>query len=111
MAVTGVLANLAVEDLAEAERWYALLLGGPPDARPMDGLLEWRPVAGGGVQVWREPARAGGSACVLDVDDLDDVAARLAAADVAHEGPQPGGGARLLVLADPDGNRVVLTGD
>jgi catechol 2,3-dioxygenase-like lactoylglutathione lyase family enzyme len=110
VAVTGVLANLGVSDLAQAERWYALVLGGPPAARPMEGLLEWNLVAGGGVQVWREPARAGGSGCVLAVDDLDDVAGRLAAAGVAHDGPQPGGGARLLVLADPDGNRVVLTG-
>lgn len=110
MAVTGVMANLPVSDPEVAGRWYALVLGGPPAARPMDGLLEWRPVAGGGVQVWHEPARAGGSGCVLAVDDLDYLAARLTAAGVAHDGPQPGGGARLLVLADPDGNRVVLTG-
>lgn len=110
MAVTGVLATVTVTDLEEAERWYALVLGAPTAARPMDGLLEWHPVAGGGVQVWREPARAGGSGCVLAVDDLDDLAARLTDGGVAHEGVQLGGGARLLVLADPDGNRVVLTG-
>lgn len=31
-------------------------------------------------------------------------------AGIHHDGPQPGGGARILQLADPDGNRVVLTG-
>lgn len=29
---------------------------------------------------------------------------------IDHEGPQEGGGARVLQLLDPDGNRVVLSG-
>ncbi|MEF9980965.1 MAG: hypothetical protein RR762_06145 [Glutamicibacter sp.] len=40
--------------------------------------------------------------------DLDAQAARLLDAGIGHRGPQPGGGARIVQLQDPDGNRVVL---
>ena len=110
MTVTTVLAQATVTDLDRAERWYATLFGRGPDSHPMDGLLEWRLVDAGGVQVWREPGRSGASTVVLGVADLDAVAATLAAAGIAHDGPVPGGGSRVLVLADPDGNRVVLVG-
>ncbi len=110
MSFTSVLAQSAVADLDTAERWYRVLFDRGPDARPMDGLLEWHLTGTAGVQVWRDADRAGSSTSVLGCDDLDAVAARLGAAGVEHGGPQPGGGARLLPLADPDGNRVVLTG-
>lgn len=54
-----------------------------------------------GVQVWREPDRAGHSSLVLDETALDTATARLAAADIPHNGPQLGGGARILLLTDP----------
>jgi hypothetical protein len=41
---------------------------------------------------------------------LDEAAAHAAGVGIANDGPQPGGGARIVQLADPDGNRVVLTG-
>jgi catechol 2,3-dioxygenase-like lactoylglutathione lyase family enzyme len=110
MTYTSVLAQAAVTDIAVSESWYVTLLAREPDSRPMDGLLEWHVTAGGGVQVWVEPDRAGRSTLLLATDDLDGTAARLAAAGIAHEGPESGGGARLLRLADPDGNRVVLVG-
>lgn len=105
-----VLATCTVTDLERAERWYTTLLDGGPDARPMAGLLEWRLGDGRGIQVWSEPDRAGASGAVLEVDDLDAIAARLAESGLTSESPSPGGGARILQLADPDGNRIVLTG-
>ena len=110
MGYTGVLAQATVTDLDRAERWYATLLGRDPDARPMDGLLEWHLTGSAGVQVWREAGRSGRSTVVLATTDLDAVAGALTAAGVAHDGPQPGGGSRVLRLSDPDGNRVVVTG-
>ena len=110
MAFTRVLAQAAVADVEAAERWYAVLLGSPPDARPMDGLLEWHLTSTGGVQVWQDADRAGRSCVVLGDDDLDALAERLAAAGTRHDGVEPGGGARLLRLVDPDVNLVVVTG-
>ncbi|WCO67261.1 VOC family protein [Iamia majanohamensis] len=111
MAITGVLAQATVTDLDAAEEWYTAFFDRPPDARPMDGLLEWH--LGGdatGVQVWAEPDRAGRSSVVLQVDDLDAHAARLAEAGLTDATPQSATSSRILQVADPDGNRLVLTG-
>lgn len=105
-----VYANCTVTDLDRAEEWYTRLFGRAPDARPMPGLIEWRLGDTFGVQVWSEPDRAGQSSVVLEETELDAAAARAAEAGIGHDGPQPGGGARILQLTDPDGNRVVLTG-
>ena len=110
MTFTHVLAGSLVSDLPAAESWYSTLFERGPDARPMTGLLEWYLPDGSGVQVFHDPGRAGRGSLVLRVDDLDATAARLSRASVPHDGPQPGGGARILVLGDPDGNGVVLTG-
>ncbi|RFU20745.1 VOC family protein [Geodermatophilus marinus] len=110
MTFRGVLAQATVRDLPAAERWYTTLFGRRPDARPMDGLLEWHLTGGSGVQVWVEPPRAGGSTVVLDVDGLDEVAARLRGDGIDHPGPEQATSSRVLRLTDPDGNRVVLTG-
>ena len=106
MTITNALASLAVSDLDRAERWYATLFDRAPDARPMDGLLEWH-LPDGGVQVFLGAGRSG---VTLATDDLDAVVAALTAAGVDHDGPQQATASRLLQLADPDGNRVVLTG-
>lgn len=105
-----VLANCTVTDLDRAETWYTRLLEREPDARPMPGLIEWHLGDAFGVQVWSDSDRAGHSSVVLDETDLDAAAVRLTAAGIGHDGLQPGGGARILQLTDPDGNRVVLTG-
>jgi hypothetical protein len=110
MTYTSVLAQMAVADLAVAEPWYVTLLQREPDARPMEGLLEWHVTSTGGVQLWVEPERAGHGTLLLATDDLSQTSSRLTAAGIAHEPPEPGGGARLLRLADRDGNRVVLVG-
>jgi predicted enzyme related to lactoylglutathione lyase len=110
VAFTRVLAQSTVSDLGAAERWYTALWERGPDERPMPGLLEWHVGPTAGMQVWSEPARAGRSTVVIGCDHLDAVASRLTAGGVEHEGVQPGGGGRVLQVADPDGNRIVLTG-
>lgn len=103
------LAQATVTDLARAEEWYTRLFGRGPDARPMPGLIEWH-FGAFGVQVFEEAPRAGHSSVVLGETDLDAAATRIAGAGLDHGGIQPGGGARILPLEDPDGNRVVLAG-
>lgn len=109
METTHLMGNQAVTDLEAAERWYATLLGHAPDARPMEGLLEWHLADGFGLQVFHDPARAGGAGVVIRVADLDGAAAALAAAGVTHAGVEGATHQRILRLADPDGNLVVLT--
>ncbi len=105
-----ILASCTVADLERAEEWYTRVFDCEPDARPMAGLLEWHLGSDFGVQVWCDPDRAGHSSLVLGETDLDTAAARLSAAGIDHGGPEPGGGARILQLTDPDGNTVVLFG-
>jgi len=76
----------------------------------MPGLIEWHLGDSYGLQVWSESDRAGHSSVVVEETDLDGAAAHATEVGILHDGPQPGGGARILQLADPDGNRVVPTG-
>lgn len=110
MTFRRLFAQSIVSDPEVAERWYSALFDSPPDARPMEGLLEWHLGESFGVQVWRHPERAGRSAMVLDESDLDALAVRLTAAAIEHDGPQPVTASRVLVMSDPDGNQVVVTG-
>ncbi len=110
MTLEKVLAQITVSDLAVAEQWYSVLFERQPDARPMDGLIEWHLGEAFGVQVWTEPDRAGRSSMVLGESDLDSLAARLTEASIDHPGPQQVTASRILPLEDPDGNRVVITG-
>ncbi|GAA1730363.1 VOC family protein [Brachybacterium phenoliresistens] len=105
-----LLAHCTVTDLDRAEDWYTRLLGRGPDARPMPGLLEWHLGEDFGLQVWSEPERAGRSTVVLGETDIDTAASHATDIGIPHEGPQPGGGARILPLTDPDGNRVIVMG-
>ena len=77
----------------------------------MPGLLEWDMGDGFGRQVWTEPDRAGHSTVVIAADDLDAVVGRLTEAGIENEGTQPGGGQRIVIVNDPDGNRLVFAGD
>ena len=107
--ISRVFAHSTVTDLVRAEDWYGRLFGRAPDATPMPGLLEWYLTDAIGVQVWSEPDRGP----LLDGAKGDRprrCPARLVDVAIAIGGPAPGGGARILMLTDPDGNRVVLAG-
>lgn len=110
MTIQNVLAQATVSDLAAAERWYSVLFDRQPDARPMEGLVEWHLGDTFGVQVWAEPERAGRSSIVLGESDLDRLGSRLTDAGVDHPGPQQVTASRILPLEDSDGNRVVFVG-
>lgn len=102
------LAQLKVSSVEEAEDWYRLVFGSPPDSRPMEGLIEWRFGLAHGVQVFRDPSDAGRSTAVIGATDLDAMVAGLDTRGIEHGGIQPGGGGRLVELSDPDGNQIVL---
>ena len=107
----GITATISVGGEKTAADWYTRLLDRAPDARPMAGLVEWRLAETCGIQIWEDPERAGGSTVVIDVDDLDSLTERMDAAGFEHDGPAPGGGRRILPIADPDGNQVVFFGE
>ncbi|MFC4564115.1 VOC family protein [Nocardiopsis mangrovi] len=110
MAIRRLLAQMTVSDLERAVAWYTRLFGRGFDAHPMAGLVEWHLADTFGVQVWAEPGRAGQSCMVLDEPDLDVRVADLERAGIDNDGAQDATSSRILLVTDPDGNRVVFTG-
>lgn len=110
MKPTRILAQMTVTDLTAAVDWYTRLLGREPDTRPMDGLVEWYLADTFGIQVFVEPDRAGHSTIVLDAGDVEPVARELDGLGIGYDGPLDVTRFRILQLADPDGNRVVIAG-
>lgn len=106
-----MLAQCTVADLTRAQDWYEQLFERGPDLRPMDGLIEWHFGRISGLQVWHEPDRAGNSTVVLEIPGIGDELRRLDRLGVARDGIVHTPRFQVVTLYDPDGNRVVLTGD
>jgi catechol 2,3-dioxygenase-like lactoylglutathione lyase family enzyme len=111
MTINRLLAQMTVSDLDRAVSWYTRFFGREPDARPMDGLVEWHLHNAFGIQVWLDPKRAGRSTMVLEESDLNGRVAELDAEGLPYEGPQTVTVSRVVQLDDPDGNRIVMSGD
>ena len=110
MPIERMLAQMTVADLDMAVPWYTALFSGEPDARPMDGLVEWHLHERFGVQLWRDPDLAGTGTMVLADTDLDDRLALLGEAGIENDGIQQATSSRILSVLDLDGNRIVFTG-
>ena len=52
-----IMGQVNCSKLDESTRWFAALFNRPPDARPMDGLVEWHHGAGG-LQLSMQPMLA-----------------------------------------------------
>ena len=51
MQIQGIYAALSTTDMQAAEHFYSLLFDREPDDRPMQGLIQWRNVAGANIQI------------------------------------------------------------
>lgn len=110
MQITHTLPVLFVDDHDTAIAWYTKLFGHTFDRRPMDPDAEWDLGDGRGLQIYHDPARAGGHDVVLGVPDLDDVVKELGSRGIdAEASTTPSGQFRLAVLTDPAGNNVILS--
>jgi predicted enzyme related to lactoylglutathione lyase len=109
--VTTVMSQMIVSDLDRSVAFYSRLFGRAPDQEPMDRLREWHFAGAGAIQVYEEAERAGRSGATLHVADLDAELASLDEASIDHEPIVDATFVRVVQLTDPDGNRVVLTGD
>jgi catechol 2,3-dioxygenase-like lactoylglutathione lyase family enzyme len=110
----GAVLDLAVTDLAQAEEFYAVLLGRTADLRPQENQREWRlhddpEVA---FRITAEPESAGHGKLALGVADLGAERSRLEQTwpDLPASTEKPGVIA-LLRFPDPDGNVVTLWQD
>lgn len=110
MKITTVMAQLIVTDLDRSVTFYSALFGRGPDVNPMEKLQEWHFENAGAIQVYEEPERAGCSGATISVEDLDAAVAELDHAGLEHGPLVEADYVRIVQLADPDRNRIVLTG-
>jgi hypothetical protein len=108
MALKKIYAQLNCSDLSASGPWYEKLLGRPPDARPMDGLLEWHHHEIAGLQLFENTENAGHGTITLIVDGLRSEHARLEKAGLAPGEIEPATSTSLVRLRDLDGNLIVL---
>lgn len=106
-ALITIMGQVNCSDLTESTRWFEALFRRPPDARPMDGLVEWHHGAGG-LQLCKNAADAGHSALTLIVSDVERASSGLKAAGLAVGEIEAGDHASFMRLSDPDENLVVL---
>ena len=107
MSIVNVLAGIPVRDIRNAIAWYGTLLGRAPDSQPMPNLAEWRFEDGGWLQVFLDAERSGRGSVTFADDDLvarHDALVRRGSASPVQEADKT----RLIVTADPDGNRLVF---
>ena len=83
MTITNALASVAVRDLETSAKWYETFLGS--GHRPMPEVVEWQLQAGGGLQLYQGPDRAGHCSATLIVTDIDEAARQLRDSGVAPE--------------------------
>jgi catechol 2,3-dioxygenase-like lactoylglutathione lyase family enzyme len=103
--------NLSVDDVEAARRFYGELLGLAPAPRPPDagragcwfrlGELELHVSLESGADNPRSKRHV-----AFETDALDELRARLAAADVPLEEGRPIAGLRRFFARDPSGNRL-----
>jgi predicted enzyme related to lactoylglutathione lyase len=108
MPIVNALAGIMVSDLTTAAAWYEQLLSRPADARPMEGLAEWKLADGGWIQVFQDTERAGSSSVTFLVSDLDDHLAELKAKGISIERTTTSDYVKTATVTDPAGNRVVF---
>lgn len=109
MDIARVLMVAPVGDVETAVAWYERLLGRPADTRPMPSLADWHLTAGGWLQVFEDPGRAGSTLLNLEVPQLDEALATLLGRGLTAGPVQLGGErVRFAALEDPDGNRITL---
>jgi predicted enzyme related to lactoylglutathione lyase len=108
MPIVNALAGIMVSDLTTAAAWYEQLLSRPADARPMEGLAEWKLADGGWIQVFQDTKRAGSSSVTFLVSGLDDQLAELKAKGISIERTTTSDYVKTATVTDPAGNRVVF---
>jgi hypothetical protein len=110
----GAAIDVAVTDLAQAERFYTVLIGRPCDLKPRPDQREWRlhPQPEMVLRLTARPDAAGHGIVAIGVQDVVQERARLAREwpDLPQAQEKPGV-IIVLPLEDPDGNAVTLWQD
>lgn len=108
MQIQGIYAALATASIDLAEKFYTQIFDREPDDRPMDGLIQWRNVAGANIQIFHDKENAGSGRLTIVVPKLENARKSLDELGVKLTGELEGDYGRIAHLTDPDGNRITL---
>ncbi|MER8634435.1 VOC family protein [Mesorhizobium opportunistum] len=108
MEIQGIYAALATSSMGDVEKFYTHLFGRGPDDRPMQGLIQWRGVAGANIQIFQDKENAGSGRLTIVVPRIDDARKSLEEIGVRLTAESEGDYGRIAQFADPDGNRITL---
>ena len=108
MRIQGIYAALTTKNMVDAERFYTILFGRGPDDRPMDGLIQWRDIAGANVQIFHDEKSAGSGRCTIVVPQMSDARQTLSEAGLSIKDERAGDFGKIAQLDDPDGNQITL---
>ncbi|UCI22758.1 VOC family protein (plasmid) [Mesorhizobium sp. B2-1-8] len=108
MEIQGIYAALATASIASAEKFYTQLFGREPDDRPMNGLIQWRGVAGANIQIFQDEENAGSGRLTVVVPEMSKARMALEQIGVTLEDELQGDYGRIAQIVDPDGNRITL---
>lgn len=108
MQIQGIYAALATTDMERAEKFYTQLFEREPDDRPMDGLIQWRDVAGANIQIFHDEEHAGSARLTIVAPKMSDARRALERIGLTLTGEMEGDYGKIAQIADPDGNRITL---
>ena len=106
MRVEHLFGGIHVSDRDTAAGWYERFFGRPPDLVPNAQEAAWRLTETSWVYVIAGAGAAGSSLHTLLVADLDSFLERTQAAGIASGAQETKGGTRVVMVEDPDGNRL-----
>lgn len=108
MEIQTIFAVVCVSDMDRSESWYSRLFGRGPDARPMDGLVQWHSDQGAGLQLVRDADKAGASLVTIVTPTMAVAREQLTAGGLQLEPDVEGDFGIIAQISDPDGNRITL---
>lgn len=108
MTIDYLYAAAVVKDIDASAAFYAKVLGREPDDRPMDTLVQWRGFSNAGIQLFKDPAKAGNSIMTLVVADMEKTGQSLKAQGLDLGQIKQGDFGRIAHLNDPDGNVITF---
>lgn len=108
MQIQGIYAALSTTDMQAAEHFYSLLFDREPDDRPMQGLIQWRNVAGANIQIFENRNGAGAGRLTIVVPKMESARHALSEIGVSLSGEKQGDFGKIAQISDPDGNLITL---
>lgn len=108
MQIPAIYAALATANMDRAEQFYTQLFERRPDDRPMDGLIQWRGIAGANIQIFHDQENAGSGRMTVVVPKMDHARRSLEEIGVSTSGENQGDYGKIAQVTDPDGNLITL---